>query len=723
MIVKGKFYNTLIKQRGDSEDLQKKMEETVQKFMEKETTANRPGMLLGKIQGGKTRAFIGIIALGFDNDYDMAIILTKGTKALARQTFSRLKRDFRNFIDDDAIRLYDIILNIPERLPGWILKRKLIMIVKKNKSNLERMIKMIVQTYPDLGNRKVLIIDDEADYASIGFSKNRQEGTVELRIIASQIDELRKKVKKSDFLEVTATPYSLYLQPEDIIVPHGETPFIFEPTRPVFTVLLPTFRGYIGGNYFFEENKKNGSIASYIYEQVPIDELNALRKENRKVFKIEECLSHRRVQTLRRGILNFIVGACIRRIQQRKLQKREEHYSFVVHTEQGKGAHEWQVDVVAKLNESLIYCAQHDLPKLSELVHESYDDLSKSISVINVPPKFNEVFQEVATALKEDYLMITKVNSDSAVEQLLDDNGELELSAPLNVFVGGQILDRGVTIRNFIGFYYGRRPGKFQQDTVLQHSRIFGNRPVEDLAVTRFYTALEIYSVLERINEFDNALREAFEKGAHNDGVVFICKDPSSRIIPCSPNKVSISSTTTIKPGTRMLPVGFQTDYIKNIRGTIQKLDEIILSQISDKKEGSFLTDFSIANSIVDMIAETLVFEREWEWVAFKSCMEFLSKNTNNDEKRGKVWCLVRTDRKISRITPKGGSFTDNPDTGTIDTDPAREVAVDIPALILLRQNGSLEKGWRGSPFWWPILIVPQRTRTMVFANQLPDIG
>jgi hypothetical protein len=40
--------------------------------------------------------------------------------------------------------------------------------------------------------------------------------------------------------------------------------------------------------------------------------------------------------------------------------------------------------------------------------------------------------------------MIIKVNSDAAVEQLLDDNGELELGVPLNVFIGGQILDRGV---------------------------------------------------------------------------------------------------------------------------------------------------------------------------------------------------------------------------------------------------------------------------------------
>ena len=29
------------------------------------TTAQRPGMLLGKVQSGKTRAFVGAIAIGF----------------------------------------------------------------------------------------------------------------------------------------------------------------------------------------------------------------------------------------------------------------------------------------------------------------------------------------------------------------------------------------------------------------------------------------------------------------------------------------------------------------------------------------------------------------------------------------------------------------------------------------------------------------------------------
>jgi hypothetical protein len=55
--------------------------------------------------------------------------------------------------------------------------------------------------------------------------------------------------------------------------------------------------------------------------------------------------------------------------------------------------------------------------------------------------------------------------------------GQLRLRTPLNIFIGGQILDRGITIANLIGFYYGRDPQRFQQDTVLQHSRMYGFRP------------------------------------------------------------------------------------------------------------------------------------------------------------------------------------------------------------------------------------------------------
>jgi hypothetical protein len=73
-------------------------------------------------------------------------------------------------------------------------------------------------------------------------------------------------------------------------------------------------------------------------------------------------------------------------------------------------------------------------------------------------------------ALSGGHITITKVKSDDDVASLLDSTGQLKLRTPLNIFIGGQVLDRGVTLANLIAFYYGRRPNKFQQDTVLQHS-------------------------------------------------------------------------------------------------------------------------------------------------------------------------------------------------------------------------------------------------------------
>jgi hypothetical protein len=90
-------------------------------------------------------------------------------------------------------------------------------------------------------------------------------------------------------------------------------------------------------------------------------------------------------------------------------------------------------------------------------------------------PNYNQVAAALRDALINEELMITKVNSDKDIEELLDD-GQLRLRTPLNLFIGGQILDRDITIKNLLGFYYGRIPGRYQQDTVLQHARMYRSR-------------------------------------------------------------------------------------------------------------------------------------------------------------------------------------------------------------------------------------------------------
>src|SRR3990167_8463889 len=186
------FYDTLTKKRGDDEKLKQCIESTIEQLAAIETSARKPGILLGKIQSGKTRAFLGVMALAFDNDYDAVIILTKGTKALAEQTYQRVINDFQSFIEDDAVQVYDI-MHLPENLTSWELKQKLIIVAKKEINNMRRIIKALDDVYPDLKKRKILIIDDEADLASVSFKKDKETGEIESGKIASTIDEIRKK--------------------------------------------------------------------------------------------------------------------------------------------------------------------------------------------------------------------------------------------------------------------------------------------------------------------------------------------------------------------------------------------------------------------------------------------------------------------------------------------------------------------------------------------------
>lgn len=718
-----RFYQSITQSRGDSAELRQCIEETVQKMLGSETGVDRPGMLLGKIQGGKTRAFIGVMALAFDKGYDMAIVLTKGTKALTQQTYERLKQDFREFLEADKVKICDI-MHLPQNFRRFELQQKLIIVVKKETNNLKRIIKALTETYPDLSSKKLLIVDDEADYASIGFKRTEDEG-IQVNKIPKQVNELRQKVARSDYLQVTATPYSLYLQPEDLAIPAEAT--VFKPIRPVFTVVLPEFRGYVGGDFYFVESEDEASMASDVYEEISTDELAVLKDEDRRSFRIENCLESPKIATLRRAMLDFLVGACGARLGQKRQGSAEKKYSFIVHTEHGRASHAWQERIVRRLVELLELGASQPegSQRLSQLIRGAYDDIAQSVRKSGMEmPSLEEVEHEVLVALREEHVVVTKVNSETEAEQLLDRNGQLELRTPLNIFIGGQILDRGVTVENLIGFYYGRRPGRYQQDTVLQHSRMYGNRPRSDLAITRFYTAFPIYEAMKRIHEFDAALREVLLNNPENAEVVFIRKDPDDRIIPCSPNKILLSRITTLRPYKRLLPVGFQTKSKASMSEALKKVDHLIFDcQPRDEPDEPFLIDLHLGKYIVEEIGEMLEFEEGFEWdiKAFTAAMEYLTKNVDGESERDRLWCLVRTDRVTTRKREESSRFSNAPDTAHVEGVIAKQTATDRPILMLFRQNGREQEGWQGSPFWWPVLMAPRNTKTAIFASDISD--
>lgn len=116
--------------------------------------------------------------MAFDNRYEMAIVLTKGTKPLAEQTLMRLREDFADFVEENKVQIHDI-MDFPDNMVPYELNQKIVIVVKKEVNNLGRLRELVTSTYPALKSKKTLIIDDEADFASVNFHKEKASDKIE----------------------------------------------------------------------------------------------------------------------------------------------------------------------------------------------------------------------------------------------------------------------------------------------------------------------------------------------------------------------------------------------------------------------------------------------------------------------------------------------------------------------------------------------------------------
>jgi len=701
-------------------------ENTVRQLLLNATSSDNPGILLGKVQSGKTRAFISVIALAFDNGYDMAVVLSKNSTVLIDQTIKRLRGEFRPFIDDEDVLIYDIMKS-PDSFTAWELKSKIIFVAKKQIDNLRRLSTLVEKYCPAMASSRVLMIDDEADNASIGYA--RREGAVEATAVAAQVSGIRSIFANSSFLQVTATPYSLYLQPDEIEVANVME---FKPTRPRFTELVPVPAAYVGGEtYFGDSARDSGTLEALIHCTVPPSELERLKKHDGRSLKLGEVLTAPSIEIYRNALVTFFVGGCIQRINgvQAGEKPKKLRYSFLLHSEAEKAAHEWQGLLTETIVDSLRAAAEQDDKVFLSLVEASYSDLSRSLKLDDQPvPPLEAVRQAVKQALTGEEITISKVNSDEDVSTMLDESGQLKLRSPLNVFVGGQVLDRGVTLANLIGFYYGRRPNKFQQDTVLQHSRMYGYRR-RDLAVTRFYTSPRIRYAMFQIQEFDQVLRDAIAKGRTSDGadvVQFIRQAADGSIVPCSPNKILVGTAQTLRSFKRLLPVGFQAGTrtgANGIAGPVSLIDDMVEKLAGFNALAPVLVPLQVIFKLLDLIEPTLRFEDDdaptFDWNGARAALRYLSQLHSDPAKRGYVLLWAAKGRDSSRMAAESShaKYIETPDSEKTEGQLAKEYAVEHPILFLLRQEGSKERGWNGAAFYWPVIRAQKNVPVAIYSS------
>src|SRR5262249_483593 len=237
------------------------------------------------------------------------------------------------------------------------------------------------------------------------------------------------------------------------------------------------------------------------------NEQDALRRPDNRRISQDRVLDSPNTLGLRRAICTFVLAVCVRRWQQHEAGEKKRKYAMIIHNDTQKAAHAWQNQVLDWIFDALAKAATNNSSALQPLFENAYDDLQRSVHADRGRmPDQSEAFSMFVDALQSDDVVREQVNSDRDVMALVDQKtAELKLRTPFNIYVGGNILDRGITIPNLVAFYYGRNPKTMQADTVLQHSRMYGNRDRRDLSVTRFYTSRDVYNRLYTINGFENA--------------------------------------------------------------------------------------------------------------------------------------------------------------------------------------------------------------------------
>ena len=96
---------------------------------------------------------------------------------------------------------------------------------------------------------------------------------------------------------------------------------------------------------------------------------------------------------------------------------------------------------------------------------------------------------------------------------------------------------------------------------------------------------------------------------------------------------------------------------------------------------------------------------------AFISLIKYLSKEYVN------IYCGV--DRKISRLRKTSRYYSDMPYNRDKDLKTAKEMATLEPTLMLMKQNGLEELGWRGAEFYWPVLVTQKDVKTVVYTSSI----
>lgn len=145
------------------------------------------GLVVGRVQSGKTRNYIGLMLKAFEEGWNAIFVLTSNSTELRSQTAGRIAKDFAKAgIDDRCARQIDIGIANGNMHPASAMEGFLYWgVVIKETHNLGHLKNWLSESRRNLPEMRIMIIDDEADNASPNSNNGEillEEGDIDLEI-------------------------------------------------------------------------------------------------------------------------------------------------------------------------------------------------------------------------------------------------------------------------------------------------------------------------------------------------------------------------------------------------------------------------------------------------------------------------------------------------------------------------------------------------------------
>lgn len=403
--IEGSQYQKRLAALKDKNINTKSIEDTVEKTIQNlRSSGGRSFVIFGEPQSGKTEMMIALNARLLDeNAAGIIVNLLTDSVDLLEQSLSR----FRASGLSPSPKQFSEMPSQPKDLSdkNWVI------FSKKNARDLEKLIVLL------RARKDIIVIDDEADFASPNAKINSNEKTKINKLIHDLLSD------QGQYIGVTATPARLNLNNT------------FENDSELWVDFLP-HPYYVGQDFFF-----------------PMDGVINYRLHG---FDAHEGSER---GELEKAILHFLCG-----VAEQHKRGNEQNFTMLVHTSGKRDEHESDIKVI-----------QDTITKLSTPSNSGFSRTVKKLETIA-----KQYSQEDSESIVEFVLRninryaIVEINSNRQ-------SGKVStIAKPTSLFsfgAGGNIISRGVTFDNLLSMYFTRAvKGKFSQDTYIQRARMFGSR-------------------------------------------------------------------------------------------------------------------------------------------------------------------------------------------------------------------------------------------------------